>query len=53
MMNPAHIFLNNPTVNMSKRKRSSYDAAFKLKVVLHAEESGSNRKTAEYFQWYQ
>ena len=31
------------------RKRASYDASFKLKVVQKADEFGSNRKTAEYF----
>ena len=33
----------------TKCKRSSYDAAFKLKVVLHAKESGSNRQIADHF----
>lgn len=32
-----------------ERKRTSYDNAFKLKVVLHAKASKSNRATAKHF----
>ena len=36
-------------VVLGKRKRFSYDAAFKLKVIKYAEENGGNRAAGREF----